>query len=85
MRRLSSGRHRIVFIGDGLSDRFAVQEADVVFAKRQLLAYCREKGITCRPFETFAEVETALRELLPFARLRKKRGASINQRSRVKS
>jgi len=85
MCRLSGGRHPIVFIGDGLSDRFAVQEADVVFAKRQLLAYCREKGITCHPFETFAEVETALKELLPFERLQKKGEDSINQRSRVKS
>lgn len=85
MRRLNGGRHPVVFIGDGLSDRFAVEEADVVFAKRQLLAYCREKGITCHPFETFAEVETALKELLPFERLQKKGADSISQRSKVKS
>ena len=85
MRRLNGGRHPIVFIGDGLSDRFTVEEADVVFAKRQLLAYCREKGITCHPFETFAEVEMALKELLPFERLQKKGADSISQRLKVKS
>jgi 2-hydroxy-3-keto-5-methylthiopentenyl-1-phosphate phosphatase len=64
LRRLGAGGGPIVFIGDGLSDRFAVEEADLVFAKRQLLAYCREEGIACRPFATFAEIEVALRQLL---------------------
>jgi 2,3-diketo-5-methylthio-1-phosphopentane phosphatase len=64
IRRLSGGRRPIVFIGDGLSDRFAVEVADLVFAKHQLLAYCREKGIECLPFETFAEIEAALKRLL---------------------
>lgn len=68
MRRLGSGRSPIVFIGDGLSDRFAVEEADLVFAKRQLLAYCREEGIACRPFETFGEIEIALRQLIDSGR-----------------
>ncbi len=33
MRRLSRGKRPVVFVGDGLSDRFAVDEAGVVFAK----------------------------------------------------
>ncbi len=64
MRRLAAGRHPVVFVGDGLSDRFAIQAADVVFAKRQLLAYCHEHEIPCHPFETFADVEQGLRDLL---------------------
>ena len=36
----------------------------MIFAKHQLLAYCREKGIECVPFETFADVEAALKRLL---------------------
>jgi 2-hydroxy-3-keto-5-methylthiopentenyl-1-phosphate phosphatase len=64
MRRLSRGRKPVVFAGDGLSDRYAVEEADVVFAKRQLLVYCREQGIACRPFETFADIQASLAELL---------------------
>jgi 2,3-diketo-5-methylthio-1-phosphopentane phosphatase len=64
IRRLGKGRHPIIFVGDGLSDRFAVHEADVVFAKRQLLAYCQEHGKACQPFDTFAEVEQALVRLL---------------------
>jgi hypothetical protein len=32
------------------------------FAKRQLLAYCLEKGIDCRPFKTFADIEAKLKK-----------------------
>lgn len=62
MRRLGHKHYPIVYIGDGLSDRFAVEESDVVFAKRQLFAHCRERGIACHPFNTFADVEDALQE-----------------------
>jgi len=64
MRRLSRGRKPVVFAGDGLSDRYAVEEADIVFAKRQLLVYCRKQRIACRPFETFADIQASLAELL---------------------
>jgi 2,3-diketo-5-methylthio-1-phosphopentane phosphatase len=64
IRRLGQGKHPVIFVGDGLSDRFAVDEADVVFAKRQLLAYCQEHAKACHPFDTFAEVEQAIARLL---------------------
>jgi 2,3-diketo-5-methylthio-1-phosphopentane phosphatase len=64
IRRLGKGKHPVIFVGDGLSDRFAVDEADVVFAKRQLLAYCQEHGKACHPFDTFAEVEQAIALLI---------------------
>ncbi len=64
MRRLSRGRHPVIFIGDGLSDRFAVEEADQVFARAPLFAFCREKGIPCQPFESFADIESALDRLI---------------------
>jgi 2-hydroxy-3-keto-5-methylthiopentenyl-1-phosphate phosphatase len=53
-------QHPVIFIGDGLSDRFALERADLIFAKRQLLAFCREKGVSCHPFETFRDVEVIL-------------------------
>jgi 2,3-diketo-5-methylthio-1-phosphopentane phosphatase len=67
LRRLGKGKYPVIFVGDGLSDRFAVDEADVVFAKRQLLAYCRERGKPCQPFDNFAEVEQAVAALLDCA------------------
>jgi 2,3-diketo-5-methylthio-1-phosphopentane phosphatase len=64
IRRLGAGRRPIIFIGDGLSDRFAVALSDVVFAKSHLLTYCREHRIACRPYQTFAEVEKDLAKLI---------------------
>ncbi|MGA8185941.1 MAG: MtnX-like HAD-IB family phosphatase [Terriglobia bacterium] len=64
IRRVREKQQPVVFIGDGLSDRFAVEEADIVFAKNELLAYCGERGLACRPFETFGDVQKALAEFL---------------------
>jgi 2,3-diketo-5-methylthio-1-phosphopentane phosphatase len=64
IRRLQEGRQPVIFVGDGMSDRFAVELADVVFAKRHLLAYCRESGIACHAFETFKDVQETLEKLL---------------------
>jgi 2-hydroxy-3-keto-5-methylthiopentenyl-1-phosphate phosphatase len=62
--RLRGGRRPVVFVGDGLSDRFAVEEADIVFAKHDLLNYCRQHGLAHIPFETFAEVQAEIAKLL---------------------
>ncbi len=64
IRRVRKKRQPVVFIGDGLSDRFAVEEADVVFAKHELLAYCRERDLACRPFGTFGDVQKEVAEFL---------------------
>lgn len=75
IRRLRKNRQPVVFVGDGMSDRFAVEEADVVFAKRHLLAYCRERGIACHPFETFADVQLTIEKQLAPAPARRLRAA----------
>jgi 2-hydroxy-3-keto-5-methylthiopentenyl-1-phosphate phosphatase len=45
-----------VFIGDGSTDRYAAEVADVVFARGRLHEYCRARGIPSRPFEEFGPV-----------------------------
>jgi 2,3-diketo-5-methylthio-1-phosphopentane phosphatase len=47
---------RIVYIGDGRSDREAAREADLVFAKGDLAEYCRADGVGFLPFDTFTDV-----------------------------
>lgn len=49
-----------VFLGDGLSDRGAAVEADVVFAKAGLASFCQEQGIPFREFGSFSEVQGML-------------------------
>lgn len=63
IRRLRREGDLVVHVGDGLSDRFAAEEADVVFAKGELLEYCRRTGLPCREFVDFGDVLRALPDL----------------------
>ncbi len=47
----------IIYVGDGLSDRCPSEVADMVFAKNDLLDYCRQKEIEHIEFSTFRDVE----------------------------
>lgn len=51
-----------VYIGDGISDFEAALVADRRFAKkdRALERYCRERGVACTSFSSFAHIERAL-------------------------
>jgi len=53
-------RHFMVYVGDGRSDRCVAARADLLFAKDQLAAYCRERGFPFRPFASFDDVRVAL-------------------------
>ena len=48
--------HRVIFVGDGLSDVEAAEVADVVYAKDILLEVSRERGIEAREFEDLFDV-----------------------------
>lgn len=50
----------VIYVGDGLSDRCAASQADLVFAKGDLRGYCEEKGIPCLPFDDLGEVAERL-------------------------
>jgi len=59
LARLAAGYERAVFVGDGLSDRCGARRADQVYAKGDLLDWCRAEGIAARPFGDFHEVARA--------------------------
>jgi len=64
IERLRADFRPVIFVGDGMSDRFAVDAADFIFAKRHLLAHCRESGIACHAFDTFKDVQNMLKNVL---------------------
>jgi 2-hydroxy-3-keto-5-methylthiopentenyl-1-phosphate phosphatase len=68
IRALRKEHWPVLYIGDGLSDRHAVAEADFVYARRPLLEHCRNKHIPSCLFEDFREVEISLAEWLSGAR-----------------
>ncbi len=59
-----------IFIGDGLSDRFAAQTADVVYAKQKLAEFCGKNKISHSEYTNLNQVAESLRvakALLPAA------------------
>jgi len=57
--RQKNGR-KLLYIGDGLTDRCAMEEADLLFAKGALAAYCKDENLSYVPFESFADIAAYL-------------------------
>ena len=53
-----------IFVGDGLSDKYAATGADLVFAKDQLAAFCQAQQIAHLRYHDLADVAKQLDELL---------------------
>ncbi len=60
----ASAERLSVFIGDGSTDRYGAESADLVFARKRLLDYCRKAGIASYPFEDFEPVTEQFRRWL---------------------
>jgi 2,3-diketo-5-methylthio-1-phosphopentane phosphatase len=80
---LSGENDLIVYVGEGFSDRCPAGYADVVFAKDELRAYCKETGIPFVPYERFSDVTRRLGKMMDGTtdvggvRLRKRRKAEL--------
>lgn len=53
-----------ILIGDGASDFCIAAQADFVFAKDRLLAHCEAHAIPYLPFDTFADIERELAQVV---------------------
>ncbi|MBI4352972.1 MAG: MtnX-like HAD-IB family phosphatase [Candidatus Omnitrophica bacterium] len=62
IRKLRKKGDRIIFIGDGWSDRFAASVSHLTFAKGRLLKYCCEHRVPHRAYSSFKEVEEWLKD-----------------------
>ncbi len=60
MRLLNKTNAPAIFVGDGLSDRYAVESADLVFAKDGLASYCAEHSIKHTPYQNLEDVAAHL-------------------------
>jgi 2,3-diketo-5-methylthio-1-phosphopentane phosphatase len=58
---------RIVYIGDGISDRCAARMADIVFARDDLAADLAAEGLDFIPFEDFTGVRERLQAVTSMA------------------
>lgn len=64
VRRFRSGGRKIVFVGDGISDFCAAEEADYVIARSSLKEHCEALGIAHSEFRDFDDVRRQLTLLL---------------------
>lgn len=64
MERLTTTGRPAIFVGDGLSDRYAAARADLVFAKDDLAAYCDQQTISYTPYESLVTIAQRLEHLL---------------------
>ena len=55
--------YRVIYVGNGNSDILPSKYAHQVFARGELLAYCRENKIKCKPFNDLTDVVSALEPL----------------------
>jgi 2-hydroxy-3-keto-5-methylthiopentenyl-1-phosphate phosphatase len=60
MRLLNKTDAPAIFVGDGLSDRYAAESADLVFAKDGLASYCTENSIEHMPYQNLGDVAAHL-------------------------
>ena len=78
---LSGDDDVVVYVGDGLSDRCAVEYADIVFARGSLIPWCQEKNITYHTFRSFGEVTMRLSSLAGTRGLKQRREAVMARRA----
>lgn len=64
MRALNPSGAPALFVGDGLSDRYASVDAAVVFAKDKLARFCSEHGIAYVHYESLADVGAFIDETI---------------------
>lgn len=60
MQKYKADGYFVVYVGNGLSDRCPSEYADLVFAKGDLLCYCRDNGVESTAFGNFRDVEREL-------------------------
>jgi len=64
LSRLRGKTKRVIYIGDGLSDKCAVREADYVFAKKDLRKFCEKADIRHFPYRNFGDIIRILPDVI---------------------
>ncbi|MFW6150757.1 MAG: MtnX-like HAD-IB family phosphatase [Chloroflexota bacterium] len=63
VQRFLSQGYRVVYVGNGRSDRAAARQAHEIFATEELLDFCRQEQLRCHPFIDLTDVVRGLRTL----------------------
>lgn len=71
----------LVYVGDGYSDYCPAEHCDIVFAKKNLAAYCNANKIPHHPFKNFFDVKKILNDLIIKKKVKKRNIASIKRKN----
>ena len=74
MMKLNPKELPTIFVGDGLSDRYAARAADLVFAKNGLAKYCSAEQIDFLPYGDLYDVAHSLSKLMDEMTINAERG-----------
>ena len=64
VRQERKNGNSVIYVGDGYSDRCGAEEADIIFAKRDLLKYCQDNHLQYFEFRDFGDVVRTLKKIL---------------------
>lgn len=73
----------IVYIGEGYSDRCPARYADLVFAKDDLLRWCRENSVACYEYSSFRDVSARIGKMLTPGPAGRPRGLPHRRRAAI--
>ncbi len=73
----------VVYVGDGMSDRYGAAHAEVIFAKARLARLCDDERWPYEPWETFAQIERWTEDAFVAGRLPRHAGELGEARRRL--
>lgn len=53
-------KEKVVFIGDGFTDRWVAKKADILFAKSDLVDFCKKDGVDYIEWEDFYDIKKVI-------------------------
>lgn len=78
----SSDDEIVIYIGDGYSDFCPAEHSDIIFAKKNLAAYCNEHKIPHYPWKSFFDIKRIFKEQI-LAGKAKKRNVAVVKRKKA--
>lgn len=64
VKRARAAGFRVALVGNGASDLCGAEHAERVLARDSLLQHCQNRDIACQGWQSFADVQSALQDLV---------------------
>jgi len=75
----------LIYIGDDYSDYCGAEHSDIVFAKKNLAAYCNENKIPHYPYSTFFDILRIMRDIVKKKKFKIRHQAKIKRKQAIEA